>query len=464
MKNIWILTEERPKAEVIRVILEKIASDNGSKIKYNDLVVVPMLRDGKFTFTYKTERVQYAGYNNIFIKIVSGKSSFVDFLVFLQTDKPDQSSKPLYAIEETKTDDSESRNTGIYQRASKFVYVEFYYPGIKKIMLYNLQISQKKVPTATNIFGMKMLSTIGVEILGKVYDLEAIKPFSTLKELVDLKTTMRKAHVGNVPIGIEIKADRINISGRLVKNGIIGHDPNIGALTLIAQCIRKWEKEKPIFVTQHGLAQNGVGKNNKFLQLAKILNIKLDSLELPLIIHHETYWHYDMSQEKVASVFLHVALVVYTKAKIIYANHGGSERGYFTDPKLGAIAIEKYQEGKRAKYKAGDKTMIIHIPDMIIYDQARREIVNVEGKKYTTRKQGIEDLKNYTYIEKKKIIPAYNPASIVRTVVIFGSKEKAIKEKQIGFMLNEDGEMILGKQAPQIFKDVVKKLLSLKNI
>jgi len=50
----------------------------------------------------------------------------------LQIDEPDQNSKPLYAIEETKTDDSESRNTGVYQRSSKFVYVEFYYPGVKK--------------------------------------------------------------------------------------------------------------------------------------------------------------------------------------------------------------------------------------------------------------------------------------------------------------------------------------------
>lgn len=50
---------------------------------------------------------------------------------------------PLYIIEETKTDDSESRNTGIYQRASKFVYASSIFPNARKIMLYSLQISQK---------------------------------------------------------------------------------------------------------------------------------------------------------------------------------------------------------------------------------------------------------------------------------------------------------------------------------
>ena len=31
--------------------------------------------------------------------------------------------EPIYAIEETKTDDKESRNTGVYQRCSKFIFI-----------------------------------------------------------------------------------------------------------------------------------------------------------------------------------------------------------------------------------------------------------------------------------------------------------------------------------------------------
>src|SRR3989344_5683858 len=91
-------------------------------------------------YIYEMKGVECSHFESVFIKIGSGNSSFVDFLIFFQELEPSEKSQPLYAIEETKTDDSESRNTGIYQRCSKFVYVEFYYPGVKKIMLYNLQI------------------------------------------------------------------------------------------------------------------------------------------------------------------------------------------------------------------------------------------------------------------------------------------------------------------------------------
>lgn len=461
MKNIWIITEERPKSNVIKTILEKFDTDKNLKIKFDKIIkIVPVMKVGCFTFIYKVEGIMCDKFESIFIKIGSGNSSFVDFLIFFQELEPTEKSKPLYAIEETKTDDSESRNTGIYQRCSKFVYVEFYYPGVKKIMLYNLQIKQKEKPTNTNIFGMRMLMTIGVEVIGKIYDKKIMKPFSTLKEFVDLKNSMRMPPKGNVPIKIKINKKSIEVSGRLYKSGGLSHDPNIGALTIIALCIRKWEKRKDIIITLHGLKQSNLGKSNKFLQIANRIGIKLDGLKIPTTISHENYWHYDMSQEKVASIFLHVALVAYTNAEIIYSNHGGSERGYFLDNKLGPIAIEKYQKGKREKYKLGDKTMIIYIPDLIIFDQKRNQVIDVEGKKYSTRKDGIKELKNYSYIEKFIIKPSHNPKSIIRTVVIFGSKEKTIKEKQIGFMLNENGEIILGKQAPEIFKEVVKKLLS----
>lgn len=466
MKNIWILTEERPKNNVIQKILEKIAEDYKYVLAIDEVRIIPVIKNNLFTFVYKVEGIRSDSFQNIYIKIASGNSSFVDFLIFAQEHEPDQSDKPIYAIEETKTDDSESRNTGIYQRCSKFVYVEFFYPGIKKIMLYNLQIPQKEISTDTNIFGMKMLTTIGVEVLGKVYDPEVIKPFNNLDEFVSAKNAMRLPRsITNVPIRLEILSDKITVSGRLYKSGGIGHDPNIGALTIIALCIRKWEKTKNIEIVKHGLKQENVtNANNKFIQIAHRLNISLENIILPPASAHEMYWHYDVSQEKMGTVFLHVCLLAYTNAEVIYANHGGSERGYFMHKKLGPIAIEKYQEGQREVYKSGNKTVIIHIPDMIVFDPLRNEIINVEGKKYSTRKQGIEDLKNYGYIERKIIKPSHKPTRIIRTVALFGGTEKTIKEKQISFLLTENGNIVLGKAVPDIFKEAVDKALSTQNV
>ena len=466
MKNIWILTEERPKANVIQKILEKAAEDHSFTLAISEIKITPVIKNNAFTFVYKVEGINSDSFKNIYIKIASGNSSFVDFLIFIQENEPVQSDKPIYAIEETKTDDSESRNTGIYQRCSKFVYVEFYYPGVKKIMLYNLQIPQKETATDTNIFGMKMLTTIGVEVMGKVYDPEAIKPFTNLDEFITAKNAMRlPPSIANTPIRINNLPDKITVSGRLYKSGGIGHDPNIGALTIIALCIRKWETTKDIVITQHGLEQENVtNANNKFIQIAHRLKIKLENIDLPIATTHEMYWHYDMSQEKMGTVFLHVCLLAYTNAEVIYANHGGSERGYFMHKELGPIAIEKYQEGQREVYKSGDKTAIIYIPDMIVFDPQKNEVINVEGKKYSTRQQGIEDLKNYGYIEEKIIKPSHNPSTIIRTVALFGGTEQAIKEKEISFLLNENGGVILSEDAPEIFKEAIEKALSTQNI
>lgn len=50
------------------------------------------------------------------------------FLIFYQDKQPVVDDTPLYAIEETKTDDKESRNTGVYQRCSKFVFIQNFIP------------------------------------------------------------------------------------------------------------------------------------------------------------------------------------------------------------------------------------------------------------------------------------------------------------------------------------------------
>ena len=161
-KNLWFLTEERPKKEVLKTIFQKFAKDYGFAVFIDTIRIFPILKDNKFTFTYEVTGFRCNKVEKVYIKTVSGNSSFTDYLIFYQKDEPTLKDEPIYAIEETKTDDKESRNTGVYQRCSKFVFIESYYPNAKKIMLYNLQIEQKLEPTSTYIFGTKLLLTLGV--------------------------------------------------------------------------------------------------------------------------------------------------------------------------------------------------------------------------------------------------------------------------------------------------------------
>lgn len=460
-KNLWFLTEERPKKEVLQTIFQKFAKDYGFAVFVDTIRIFPILQDNKFTFTYEVTGFRCNKVDKVYVKTVSGNSSFTDFLIFYQKDDPTLKDEPIYAIEETKTDDKESRNTGVYQRCSKFVFIHSYYPNVKKIMLYNLQIDQKIKPTSTYIFGTKLLLTLGVEILGKKLDSKIFKPFKTIKEVIDLKNQMRKAPKGNIPILLTKSKTKIAISGRLFKSNGLSHDPNIGALSIICAVFRQLGWTQKIEITQHGLLQKHVGKRNKFIQIANKIGISLKGLTVPKSEMNKDYWKYDADGEKLGTIFIHLVVENFTQGYSIFENHAGCEKGYFITKKGEHIPLEKYKD--RKKYKGGDKEQIIHIPDLILIDFGRSEVINVEGKKYAFRKNGISELGNYDYIEKNYILKHYPKFKILRTVVLYGSTEEKIIEIEIGFLLNENGQLILGVKAPKLFKDAITNLLDFWN-
>jgi hypothetical protein len=457
-KNLWILTEERPKRDVIANILFKFSKDNKFPCFIDTIRILPILdKDRKFSFLYEVVGFRSNKINKIFLKIVSGYSSFVDFLVFYQDNQPDQNDKPLYAIEETKTDDTESRNTGVYQRSSKFVYLDYYYPNIKKIMLYNLRIPQKKTATETYVLGTKCLLTLGVEILGKKLDPKIFSPFKSVDELIQFKDRMRKAPKGNIPISIKREKEVIKVSGRLYKSGGLAHDPNIGALSLICATLRELGWKKEIIITSHGLSQSHLAPSNKFIKIANTLNLKLEGLRIPTSVRDKEYWKYETEGEKLGSVFIHLVVENFTNGQSIFENHAGCEKGYFITREGKPIPLEKYTD--REAYKGGDKTKIVNIPDLILIDFGRSEIINIEGKKYEYRSKAIEELKTFGPIEDMYVKKYYSEYRIIRTVVLYGGTATKVIEIEIGFLLNKNGDLVLGIKAPELFKDAIKNLI-----
>jgi hypothetical protein len=457
-KNLWILTEERPKREVVHSILHKFAVDYKIPCFIDVIRILPILnKDGSFSFTYEVIGFKSPKINKIFIKTVSGQSSFVDYLIFFQDSEPVYSDCPVYAIEETKTDDSESRNTGVFQRASKFVYLNFFYEKVRQVMMYTLRIQQKELPTQTNIFGTRCLMTIGVEIIGKNFDKKIFIPFKNIDELINFKNSMKRPPESNTPILIDKYEDRIEISGRLIKSGSLSHDPNIGALSLICATLRKLGWQKRLVIVKHGLSQKHIKSNNKFVQIASKLNVEFDGLTSVSPKVKDSYWHYEKEGEKLGTIFIHLVVENFTKGFSIFENHAGCENGYFLTNDGTPIPLEKYRD--RAKYKTGDKDQIVQIPDLILIDFDNSEIINVEGKKYKFRQNGINELEKYDAIEDLYIKPNYPKFSIIRTVVLYGSNEEKITEVKIGFLLNEKGKLILGVQAPKLFREAIKNLL-----
>jgi len=79
-KNLWFLTEERPKKEVLQTTFQKFAKDYGFAVFVDTLRIFPILDDNKFTFTYEVTGFRCNKVDKVYVKTVSGNSSFTDFL------------------------------------------------------------------------------------------------------------------------------------------------------------------------------------------------------------------------------------------------------------------------------------------------------------------------------------------------------------------------------------------------
>ena len=460
MKNLWILTEERPKKHSLEVILDYFAKHESIAYKGGELWICPLLNDDKcFNFAYEVTGFNSPKVDHVYIKTISGSSSFVDYLVYYQNEEPTTLDTPILAIEETKTDDSESRNTGVYQRATKFVALKFFYPQTKCVMFYSLHVEQKKEPTGTYIFGTRMLKTLGVDIVGKVLDTELYKPFSTIDELIAFKQSMNPPRSKkNVAIEISQHDNNIFISGRLYKDGRLGYDPNIGSLSLICATLRKLGWQDNIIITKHGLSQNHIKGNNKFLQVASKLNVSLQDLSMSSCKMPNTYWHYETKGEKLGTIFIHTIVENLASGFSVFDNHAGCEKSYFTTPDGKCIPLVKYVD--RDSYKAGDKSKKLPIPDLVLIDFETNESITVEGKTFANRYKGIEELKTYDAFEKLYLCKHYPKCKHIRTVVLYGGNDECIMEVEIGFLLNKQGKMVLGVYAPTLFTTAVRNLIS----
>lgn len=454
MNNIWILTEEKPKVSVIKQIFQIYKIDFGMNYVHQDSIMIrPLGVNGLFSFTYEVTGLSVDGIQKIYIKTVSGGSSFLDFLFFVQKNPPVEGGRNnlVFAVEETKTSDDESRNTGVYQRCSKFVYIKAFYPNVPLYMLYNdeLGFRKEKKPSDTSILGTNMLLTNNVKISGKPVD-KWFHPFKSIEELISFKNGMRKPPTGNTPILINQIGNKITISGRLDKPnnvGRIAHDPNIGALSYISYTLRQLGWKGEIEIIDHNVRQSFVKEDshNKFLSICNLLNIKLEGLKLPKHYKLSTlYWHYEYKSEKMASILFHIACEC-LGMKEVYQNHAGCERGYFRTGTDELITIPKY---------CGLDKHNLLIPDVIMRDDANRVIYLIEGKKLDKLTNGLIELESYDDIETLYINRYFPKYTVKRYLTLFGGSKTSLPHEKVLLYLGENGTLIMN--------DVKEATLSLK--
>lgn len=458
MNNIWILTEEKPKTSVIEQLIHIYFNDFNGSGSIKTLAIRPLGHNGYFSFTYIVDGVNIDNIQSVYIKTVSGGSSFLDYLFFVQESAPIEGSANnlIFAVEETKTSDDESRNTGVYQRCSKFIYIKAFYPDVPLYMLYNdeLGLRKDKKPSDTSILGTNMLLTNGVRIVGKPID-KWFKPFESIDELISFKNGMRRPPVSNVPILINRTGRKITVSGRLDKPkniGKIAHDPSIGALSYISYTLRNLGWTDEIEIVNHHVEQSSVkeNSNNKFLSICKLLNLHMEGIRMPK--HYElpdSYWHYETKSEKMASIFFHIACE-YLGLKEIYQNHAGCERGYFKSKSGELITLPKY---------CGNDQHNLLIPDIVMRDDKNKVVYLMEGKKLDTLSNGLREIKDYDDIESLYINEYYPEYIVKRYLTIWGGNSQVLPHSEVLLYLNNNGRLIMNNSREPVLSSKIESLL-----
>ena len=440
--NVWILTEERPKIEIVMQII---------KI-YDCLAVVdrmkilPVIKDYKFHFMFEIQDVQSKKINKIFLKIVSGYSSFVDYLFFATQDEPnedDQFNGLLYAIEETKTDSNESRNTSAGQRATKFAFLnylkQFNKVNFDIIMLYNKSEKQNKIDPPSVVFMKRCLKTVDVKFLGDNSD--DLETFNSIDQVIEFKNSMRSPPGNNTPVRMYKGLDFISITGILSKPsdaGNISHDPNIGQIVGISNTLRKLGWNKKIIVKDHQVKQTKIDKmrGNKFLFASKMFEIDLEGIkkqnyDIPL-----NYWKYDNRTEKVATILLHMLIAGNEKFHLVYENHAGSERGYFYDEFNSIITIPK-------KYQNSN----INLPDFVFADLETKSIFMCEGEMKGNEYKGLEQIENFHLFENLYLKKYYENFTTKKFLIISNGNTDEIMNETL-FQVNSDGTLEYNELLP----------------
>jgi len=456
MKRIlYLLTEEFPKIQTV----EKIIGFEYSTIRSETPKINPIsYGDNRFSGVYEVKGLLIENFDAILILIVSGYSSFVDYLIFdsVQFEQSNSTTyiknlsyhfgeefivqlpnefidKPKYIVEETKTDDSQSRNSQAYQRSSKFIFSELYFDiKIKKYMLYELNNNRFMVHNPTHIFGMRMLVTHDVILKGLVNTYE---PFTDLNEFINEKNRIaEKSRKGNVPIELTMdKTDNtIYLSAKLDKGKNdylhkISHDPNIGAVAIISSTLRKLGWKGSIKITHHNLLMSSIFYrkfSNKLLVIMKKLNIDFSGIyvDWKRINFRPEYFLYNLSSEKIASIYYHLFIEnEVPSTTVIFNNHAGCEKSFF-------ITSNNYVTvSKKTK-----------LPDLVLYDSENKLIKVIEAERSHLVESGVTQLATFKKFIKKYIRKYYPDIPIQCSIITWGESTHPM----VSFYLNFDGSAV----------------------
>jgi hypothetical protein len=456
--NLWILTEESINIVEIEKIIKETNNKCNLSISISQLKITPEIQGNYFKHRYLIEGFHSKTIEKVYIKSIqpASQNPFVDFLVFLQEDEPDPNEKfknCIFAIEATKTNTYDSRNTALGQRASKFVHLNFYLETMKYPTTNVMYKTHPQAPKDHDsvVFIGKLLNHLPnkTEFWGS--QTKTYMKFNTIEELITEKNKIsaKNTRDNDTPIFVKYNKKDIRISGRLSKpgssggasaryTGKIGHDPNQGQLAIIAKSLRTLGHKDKIIICDHDLLPSEVkNAKNKFIKFADYIGFEIENCIVKKVDFNKNYFKYLIrSKEKIASILAQVILVN-KGMKTIFENHGGCEKSF-----IDTNVFEDFRSKTQERYIVFPKdysNISRKIPDLIMADQQKKIIYLYEGKKSTTKQAGVKEILQYEDLEKHILTKHYPKFTFERRLIIEGGEKDP--DSIVSFQLDKNSNI-----------------------
>ena len=440
-----ILTEEVPGKQEIDFILWNVLQIEPSEYDilpvYLGEVETGEANSKKFT----NEWIVSLPDINVIVKLFKGKTSCVDYLLFDGVvDNDTCAGNAIAILESTKTTDTSSRNTAVFQRITKFmVYKKMFPNSSARCIMFYIDEWKNKSLTKTAAFGLRLMVSLGIELFhGTSINLSntySITPFRDITEMMETKNSIMEKR-GNISVKITLFEGVYTVTCKLDKGtttcaGKISHDPNVGLLSGIVNFIYNMDSVSIIKVTNHNLTQRYFDKmpESKFWYAIDNIPILFDGVNIidrpslpSLYFVLET-----MITEKVSTILF--SQVIDKSYNCIFSNHSGC-----------ALTNVKTRDGG---YEHIERTM--KRPDILFYNETTNEILLVEGKIEKELKNGLKQLQDIHLERFTNMIQSLYPGATIKKglCITINSISELGKyddlEYPILFAIDNDGNFIV---------------------
>jgi hypothetical protein len=403
-----ILTEEVPSYDEITFMLNNILKIE--KSLFEKATIRPNYINSQFKGEWEMQFDNYI----IIIKLFKGETSCADYLLFngYVNNNDASAENAICILESTKTNDTNSRNTSVNQRITKFMVYKKLYPNskAKMVMFYNNKWDKKNL-TDTGKFGLKLMKSLEIEayhgennIYENLYDLYLINKFTSIEEMISEKNKIKEKK-GNVSVKITNSDDIYYISCKLDKgisnsSGKISHDPNVGLLSGLINFIHNNNNLCKIVIEKHNITQDYFNKLPKSKFWYAINKIDVEFSDVTIIskrpdLPNKYFTIENSCTEKISTILL--SQIIDKKYFCIFSNHSG-------------CAL--------TNIKTNDKDIIVERtmprPDILFYDKTENTLLIVEGKIEKDIQLGINQLQDSNLERFIQLIKLSYPDSIIK--------------------------------------------------